>query len=68
MGATVYRGHARLSDLARISKADIYDQVNNPLGTQRDLSLKHAKDAYEYVKIEISLFIQKSFCAREMKK
>jgi len=50
LGVTVYRGHAKLSDLARISSADIYDQINNPMGTQRDLSIKHAKDAYEYVK------------------
>ena len=25
----------------------IYDQLNNPTGTQRDLSPKHAKEAYE---------------------
>ncbi len=50
LGAKVYRGYARLCDLARISKPDIYDQKDNPLGTQRDLSPKHAKQAYEYVK------------------
>jgi DGQHR domain-containing protein len=50
LGVSVYRGYAKLSDLARISKPDIYDQRNNPQGTQRDLSPKHAKEAYEYVK------------------
>lgn len=50
LGVQVYRGFAPLCDLARISKADIYDQVLNPTGTQRDLSPKHAKEAYLYVK------------------
>jgi DGQHR domain-containing protein len=50
MGVDVYRGYARLCDLANISKADIFDQRTNPLGTQRDLSPKHAKEAYSYVK------------------
>lgn len=68
LGATVYRGYAKLSDLARISKADIYDQVNNPLGTQRDLKLKHAKDAYEYVKNKDFAFWPEVFlCARNGK-
>ena len=50
LGISVYRGFARLSDLARISQPDVYDQERNPTGTQRDLNRKHAKDAYEYVK------------------
>jgi DGQHR domain-containing protein len=50
LGVTVLRGYARLSDLARISKPDIYDQKFNPTGTQRDLNPKHARNAYEYVK------------------
>jgi DGQHR domain-containing protein len=50
LGVHVYRGFARLCDLADISRADIYDQKTNPKGTQRDLSPKHARDAYEYVK------------------
>lgn len=50
LGVSVYRGYAKLSDLALISKPDIYDQKNNPQGTQRDLSPKHAREAYEYVK------------------
>jgi DGQHR domain-containing protein len=50
LGVSVLRGFAKLSDLARMSKPDIYDQKNNPQGTQRDLSPKHAREAYEYVK------------------
>lgn len=49
LGVRVYRGYAPLSLLSRISRADVYDKVKNPLGTQRDLSPKHAKEAYEYV-------------------
>lgn len=50
LGVNVYRGYEKLHLLAEISKADIYDQKNNPHGTQRDLSPKHAKEAYEYIK------------------
>lgn len=50
LGVNVFRGFAKLSDLALISKADIYDSKLNPTGTQRDLSPKHARDAYYYVK------------------
>ena len=50
LGINVYRGFANLCDLARLSKADIYDQQRNPKGTQRDLSLPHARRAYEYIK------------------
>lgn len=50
LGVNVYRGFARLCDLAKISQADIYDPKSNPTGTQRDLSPKHAKDAYDYVR------------------
>jgi DGQHR domain-containing protein len=44
-----YRGEAPLSQLAMVSQADVYDQATNPDGLQRDLSPKHASDAYEYV-------------------
>jgi DGQHR domain-containing protein len=44
-----YRGSAPLAHLAMISQPDVFDQVNNPNGLQRDLSPKHASDAYEYV-------------------
>jgi DGQHR domain-containing protein len=50
LGVNVYRGFAKLSDLSKISKPDIFDQKTNPTGTQRDLNPKHAREAYEYVK------------------
>lgn len=50
LGVKVYRGYAPLSELSLISKADVYDQKSNPTGTQRDLSPKHAREAYEYVR------------------
>ncbi|MDA8239237.1 MAG: DGQHR domain-containing protein [Nitrospiraceae bacterium] len=43
-----YRGHAPLAHLSLISQPDVFDQVSNPSGLQRDLSPKHASDAYEY--------------------
>ncbi len=49
LGVKAYRGFGLLSDLARISRADIFDQVNNRFGTQRNLSVTHARKAYEYV-------------------
>ena len=56
LGLKVYRGFAPLSDLARISRPDIYDQIKNPRGTQRDLSKKHAREAYEYVRDNSAAF------------
>ena len=44
-----YRGSAPLAHLALISQTDVFDQVENPDGLQRDLSFKHASEAYEYV-------------------
>lgn len=44
-----FRGDAPLGHMALLSQADVYDQVTNPEGLQRDLSTKHASDAYEYV-------------------
>ena len=44
-----FRGSAPLAHLALISQTDVFDQVNNPKGLQRDLSPKHASEAYEYV-------------------
>ncbi len=49
LDTTCFRGSAPLAHLALISQADIFDQVSNPNGLQRDLSPKHASDAYEYV-------------------
>ncbi|MGH3236825.1 MAG: DGQHR domain-containing protein [Streptosporangiaceae bacterium] len=43
-----YRGTAPLAQLALISQADVFDQIANPDGLQRDLSPKHASDAYDY--------------------
>lgn len=48
LDTTCYRGSAPLADLARISAADVFDQVDNPEGLQRDLSKKHAAEAYAY--------------------
>ncbi len=45
-----FRGSAPLAHLALISQTDIFDQVHNPNGLQRDLSPKHASEAYEYVR------------------
>ena len=44
-----FRGSAPLAHLALISQPDVFDQQTNPEGLQRDLSPKHASDAYEYV-------------------
>lgn len=45
-----FRGSAPLAWLAAISQADIFDQDLNPEGLQRDLSPKHAAEAYDYVR------------------
>ncbi len=44
-----FRGSAPLAHLAMVSQPDIFDQVTNPKGLQRDLSPKHASEAFEYV-------------------
>lgn len=44
-----YRGSASLAALSRLSQADVYDQDANPEGLQRDLNIRHARDAYDYV-------------------
>lgn len=65
LGVKVYRGYLKLSDLSFLSKADIYDAKNNPNGTQRDLSQKHAKEAYEYVKnTDLGFWPEVFLCAR----
>lgn len=48
LDTTCYRGYAPLAHLALFSQADVFDQVSNPDGLQRDLSPKHASEAYEY--------------------
>src|ERR1700734_2355256 len=66
LGVNVYRGFASLCDLADISQADIYDQKNNPKGTQRDLSPAHARNAYEYVKnSDFGFWPEVFLCARK---
>lgn len=65
LGVNVYRGFAKLADLADISNADIYDQESNPEGTQRDLNPKHARDAYEYAKNrDLGFWPEVFLCAR----
>ena len=65
-GVKVYRGFANLADLADLSQADIYDQQENPTGTQRDLSSAHARAAYEYVKnSEVGFWPEVFLCARK---
>lgn len=63
LGLRVARGYARICDLADISRPDIYDAKLNPTGTQRDLSPKHARDAYEYVRSEGIGFFPEVFLA-----
>lgn len=66
LGVQVYRGFAKLADLADISKADVYDQKNNPTGTQRDLIPAHARKAYEYVKDrDLGFWPEVFLCARK---
>ncbi len=65
LGVKVYRGYAKLSDLARISKADIFDKNQNPMGTQRGLNRKHARRAYDYVaKDDLAFWPEVFLCAR----
>jgi DGQHR domain-containing protein len=64
-GVNIYRGFAKLADLADVSKADIYDQQKNPKGTQRDLKSAHARDAYEYAKnSDLGFWPEVFLCAR----
>jgi hypothetical protein len=66
LGVQVYRGFAKLADLAAVSKADVYDQKSNPTGTQRDLNPAHARQAYEYVKTrDLGFWPEVCLCARK---
>ena len=49
LGYEAYRGFGPLSDVAKISVADVFDQDKNRSGTQRNLSIKHARKAHQYV-------------------
>jgi DGQHR domain-containing protein len=65
LGVSVYRGFARVCDLADLSAADVYDQKDNPVGTQRDLNSAHARDAHEYVKTrDLGFWPEVFLCAR----
>lgn len=44
----VVRGFAPLNFLADISQADVFDEIRNPNGTQRELSKPKAEQALEY--------------------
>lgn len=66
LGVDVVRGYARLSDLAAVSRADIYDPKRNPAGTQRDLSPKHARDAYNYARAnDLAFWPEILLCVRD---
>mgnify|MGYP003134091488 CR=1 FL=1 len=68
LGIDVVRGFAPLSLLARISKPDIFDEHANPTGTQRDLSPKHARDAYEYARqTERGYWPEVFLCLRDLR-
>lgn len=68
LGVQVARGFARLCDLARMSEADVFDQDTNPEGTQRDLSPKHAKDAYDYIVThDLGFWPEIFLCVRDKK-
>lgn len=56
LGYKAYRGFAPLCELANISRADIFDQAKNRLGTQRNLSLQHARKAHQYVSETVNAF------------
>lgn len=68
LGVKVFRGFGKLSEISEISQADIYDKKNNPTGTQRDLSPKHSREAYYYVKNNSLAFWPEVFlCIRNKK-
>jgi len=48
LNTDVYRGFARLADLAFISNPDTYNENTNPWGTQRGLDQNHATWGYLY--------------------
>jgi DGQHR domain-containing protein len=56
LGHQAYRGFGSLAEVSRISKADIFDQDQNREGTQRNLSLTHARKAHEYVQSRSKAF------------
>lgn len=66
LGVRVARGFGRLSDLSRVSRADVFDELSNPRGTQRDLSQKHAREAYEYARnVDLGYWPEVFLCVRD---
>lgn len=61
LDSTCYRGTAPLCDLALISQADVFDQIRNPDGLQRDLSKRHAAQAYDYAAREPNPKLPRAF-------
>lgn len=49
------RGYARLDQLAAVSAPDVFDQVENPEGTQRNLNKKHADECLTYAEGAVDL-------------
>ncbi len=47
-----YRGYAPANQISSISQPDVYNQFSNPDGTQRELSIAKAKNAYAYMDTE----------------
>lgn len=54
LNVSVIRGFATLDQLAYISAPDVYNQLTNQLGTQRDPDLAHARDVLEYAITSLS--------------
>jgi DGQHR domain-containing protein len=48
LNTETFRGYAPITDLARVSAPDPFNQDTNPNGLQRDLSEKHSREAYRY--------------------
>ncbi len=56
LGHQAYRGFGSLAEVSRISRPDIFDQDRNRQGTQRNLSLTHARRAHQYVQSTTKAF------------
>lgn len=54
------RGYHSLKVLADISGGDVYDQFKNPGGTQRDLKVKHSKQALQYALESLDLTVEEN--------
>ena len=48
LNVRVIRGFARLNELALVSSPDVYSQIKNEFGTQRELDKNHAKQVFDY--------------------